>query len=360
MSFMFRSLLLMALAITTIGSARAVNLDYHPSLNLSQVRDFLNNPKSAFAARYGLTDSAGNSMDAISITQIAGQQYKYAAVYHTAYQVSGKTRYRVNLALSNDLMSWFYQGVLVDNASMPKIDHVSGSEWIVVTHEQWQGAGPGSKSPSRVAFELFYDASDLVNHIIRSTSLMPQWQNSLNGTPSIYEFHLALYNGRYSVDGQYGFHFWNGSRDVNGVTTIRQMFDPNGGTVFSPSTANAYNNLMMAQGVTGNIGDRDTIITSDARYNVQEGNLGQPAGSFDLWRLFLYSFGDANNYPTGNGSIFQLSPQTPNGSTSFGNPRITIVDNPAGTGKAFVVSYFLFGEQAGQGESGSLIYYYNL
>lgn len=338
----------------------AINNTFTPNISESNVIYYLNNPKFATGSRYNLVDSGGNPMHHPSIIQMSGQDYKYAAVYHTPYTVSGGIRYKVNLAASNDLVNWTYIDLLIDNADMPRISLVTGSNWVVVTYEQWQGAGVTSTQPARVAFKLFYDFNDLMNRTVRSTYTMSAYNGNLNGTPSIYEFHLAQYNGFYSVDGQYGFHYWDGTRDVNAVTTILKMFDPNGVAAAYPSTATAYNNLIMTNGVTGNIGDRDTLITSTARFNIQEGNIGQPGESFDKWRLFLYKFVESYNYPDGSGTLTALAPQTPNSSVSFGNPTVNVVDRPDGTGKAIVISYFIFGEGAGSGEAGSLLYYFNI
>jgi hypothetical protein len=273
--------------------------------------------------------------------------------------VPGGYRFKVNLAASQDLVSWTFLRTLVDNADMPKVLRVSGASWIVLTHEQWSGPGPASTAPSKVAFRLFYADADLLDGAIRATYTMPLFGASkLDGTPSFYDAHLVLDTGYYSVDGQYGFHNWNGTRDVNDVTTITRMFDPRfGRTAAFPSTATAYNNKLVAAGVTGNIGQRDTIAQPFGRYNVQEGNIGTPAGSWDKWRLWLYRFSETTAYPTGAGTVRRLNPVTPHHSVSFGNPSVRVVDAPDGGGQVVWVSYFLFSEGAGAGEAGSLIYW---
>jgi hypothetical protein len=251
--------------------------------------------------------------------------------------------------------------MLVDNADMPKIARVTGASWVVLVHEQWLAPEQPSGALARVQFSLFYDFDDLLNGTIRSIWLQPQYSGlGLDGTPNIYEFHLSLTNGYYDVDGQYGFHFWNGTRDVVANTTILHLFNPLGGTAQYPSTAADYNSLLMSYEVSGNIGQRDTLVTNGARYNVQEGNIGVPAGSWDKWRIWLYTFNDSYNYPTGNGTITPISPATPNRSYSFGNPSVSVVDRPSGEGKALVISYFIFTEGAGPGEAGSLLYYFDI
>jgi hypothetical protein len=77
-----------------------------------------------------------------------------------------------------------------------------------------------------------------------------------------------------------------------------------------------------------------------------------PTGSWDKWRVWLYKFTETTAYPTGAGTLRQLTPITPNGSVSFGNPSVRIVDAPDGVGQVMWVSYFLFGEGAGAGEAG--------
>jgi len=206
---------------------------------------------------------------------------------------------------------------------------------------------------------LFYSDADLLSGRVRATYTMPMYGASQpNGTPSFHDAHLALDGGHYSVDGQYGFHNWNGARDVNDVTTIIHMFDPRPGrTTAYPSTAVGYNNRFIERGVTGNIGQRDTVVAPFGRYNIQEGNIGTPAASWDKWRLWRYTFAEPTAYPTGGGTVRQLNPTTPNGSVSFGNPSVRILDAPDGAGQVMWVSYSLFAEGAGPGEAGSLVYW---
>lgn len=357
----FLAITALILSLTFAYRADAVNNLYTPTISTADLIYYLSNPRYAAFAQYDAKDSAGNAMGVPSILQLTGQAYKYAAVYHTPYLVTGGNyRFDVNLAASNDLRNWTFIRTLETNASMPKIAQVSGASWVVMTHEKWLGASPASAAPAKVSFKLFYDAGDLMNGTIRSSWNHPSFVSGLNGTPSIYSFHLAFYDGMYCVDGQYGYHYWDGTRDRVASTTIYKLFHPTATTITHPSDAAAYNNLFISNGVTGNIGQRDTVITSSGRYNIQEGNLGTPGGSWDQWRIWLYEFGDTYNYPTGSGTVTMLSPMTAAGSTSIGNPSVRVVDSPSGLGKSLVVSYFVFSEGAAPGEAGSLIYYFDI
>lgn len=351
--------LVVTIAAAWPSMACAVNFDYWPTLNDDQVIYYLSNPKYASVARYGLTDSAGNSMDSPSIVQLSGLGYKYAAVYHSYNPVQVGYKFNVNIAVSNDLTNWQYIGVIEERSGMPRIAQVPNSSWVVMGHEKWVGTDRYGKDIIGVEYDLFKSCADLINRAINSRWLQPQYYGNLNGTPSIYDLNIE-YDGTNSfVSGQFGFHFWNGSRDINAATTtLRMLSDVITYPQNYPSTTIAYNARFAAEGVSGNLGQRDTLITASNRYNVQEGNVGVPAASWDKWRIFLYKFGEKYNYPTGVGTLIPIYPKTPGGSTSFGNPSISIVDSPDGRDKIIVISYFVFSEGAAPGEGGSLLYYF--
>ena len=349
-----------ALLLLVASSASAINTGAPPDLPQDELIRCLEGPVRAAQARYALADDRGNPMHLPSVIQLLGQEPKYAAAYSTPYPVEGGTRFRVNLAVSNDLLSWTHVGQLADNAGMAKLTRVPGSQWIVLTHEQWLGRRAASTHPSRVGFKLYHDDADLIGTRVRGKYLLPPHFTNLNGTPSVYSLGLVEHRGRSRLRGTFGLHFWNGTRDVNAVATISGLFDTGGHTRSRTSTAAEYNLRFMRAGVSGNIGDRDTLVTMDGRYSVQEGNLGRAAASWDKWRLFLYKFPNRVTWPDGKGAIVSLRPRTEGGSVAFGNPTLNIVDRPDGSGKALVVSYFLFHEGAAPGEAGSLIYTCNI
>lgn len=189
----------------------------------------LENPIDATGHKYDLKDSSQNAMQSPSIIELVGQTYKYAAVYHTPYYPLGLNhppRFKINLGVSNDLLNWNYIGVLIDNASMPRIGRVRGSDWLVIAHENWIGPGLSSTAPARITYRLFNNDTDLIGQQVRASWTAPEYLNVLNGTPSFYDMHLVYRSGYFSVDGQYGFHFWDGTRDANAGSTILSMFDP--------------------------------------------------------------------------------------------------------------------------------------
>jgi hypothetical protein len=343
--------------VVSLQSSWAVssNISYDTLTNI------LSQPVRADASAYDAKDNQGNQMEVIKVLDLVGQSAKYAAVYYTPYVVSGGYRYRVNLATSDDLVHWTYIRTLVDNADMPDIRQVNNGSWLILAHEQWINGGTTgpSQAPCRVGFKLFYDSTDLLNGTIRASWLAPSYVSDLNGTPNIYEAHLTLYNNYWAADLLVGFHYWNGTQDENAYATVLKFALPQGGTAWNPTNASGYNQHLADAGVN-DLGLRDNFAVSSGIYNVQEGNLGTPGSSWEKWRVFLYAYTDSYLWPSGNGTVLQLSPQTSKGSFSFGGPRVSFVKSPRGVGDAMFVSYFIFSQGAGPGEAGNLIYYYNL
>lgn len=336
----------------------------------------ISRPDFADSARYGTHDSAGNAMDCLSVIELQNQTHKYAGVYHTGTMV-GQTgnqeiRFDVNLSVSNNLMDWEFKGQLAQNASMPEIKRVENSPWVVVAHEKWTGNSTqgGSQGPCKIQFRLFYDDANLVNCTTNADwiadvfSFQSDPLAKLNGTPNFYEVTMEQDGqGYFYAKGAIGFHFWNGQRDMVGNAAFTNLFtgNPQVQASWVPSEATDYNNLYIRAGVTGNIGQRTYLHLSSGQYLLQEANIGTPGASWDKWRIYSYAYNDGNAWPTGNGEIFGIFPQTPNDSVSFGNPKLSVVSSPTNLGgQALVISYYLFHPGNGNNEAGGLIYYFNI
>ena len=123
-------------------------------------------------------------------------------------------------------------------------------------HGKWmnESASGTSLSPSQIGFKLFYNSSDLLNGRIRSSWTAPSFGKSgLDGTPNFYNCEMK--KGKKSVvEAEIGFHFWDGTRDVNASARVTNLFSPNGETAWEPVALHSFNNKLIARGVTGNIG----------------------------------------------------------------------------------------------------------
>jgi hypothetical protein len=363
LSVLLSSIALIAFCTQT-GAAANIG-EYVPNETQNDMIYLFSNPRFADGgAVSNALDDAGNLFGGPSVIDLVGQAHKYAAVYSSPYWMNPGWRYKINLATSDDLLHWHYVRTLIDNSDLPKMTVDSTGTWIIITHEQWmtQDAHGADQGPVRATFELIYSYADLMNGVISQTWISPQYAPSgLMGTPSFYSATVGLNSyGKYVVNGAVGFHWFDGSKDENGNASFTDLFDP-AHTGWYPSTATGYDNDLISAGATGSIGQRDTLQCVNGRYNIQEGNVGGVGGDFSNWRIFLYTYGDSYAWPTGSGTALQLSVQTKGGSTSFGNPGCSVVLDPNGSGRhALFISYFIFSEGSGAGESGSLIFYWHL
>ena len=361
MKYSYITALFTALLLQCVGIACGDEV----KLSKAELTKYLSNPRLAKEGqyKYNLRDSAGNQMACVSVIDLADSKFKYAAVYHSNYKAGRGQRFKINLSVSNDLVDWTYVRTLVDTADMPRIRKANGGKWLVMTHEQWmnESRNGASSSPSRIGFKLYYDTSDLLAGKIRSTWNAPSFsQSGLDGTPNFYVYDMKKVDDWWIVEAQIGFHYWNGKRDVNATATVKKLFSPAGGTNWKPVSLDRFNNRLIRLGATGNIGQRDHIAVSSGRYNVHEANIGQATRSWDQWRIWLYEFTEPTVAPNASGTLTTLKPQTHKGSSSFGNPSVSLVRKPSGNGHRIVISYFLFHEAAAPGEAGSLIYFFDL
>jgi hypothetical protein len=268
--------------------------------------------------QYRGRDDAGHPMDGLKISP-SPDAGGFIAVYH-AYRAG---TFDVHLATSSDLMNWRWRTRLSTSASQPTIK-AAGSGYVVV----WETDGD-----NHLQFAYYDSGTDLLNAVASKTFGAPRTLSPCaEGTPNIYDGSSA------SVD--VGFHYyWNCDVD-------RQARGTTDWTSWSASAQPAMDNAILAHGVTGNIGDRDGVLTFRGYgFGLIEGQLTK--GEWGAWRVFLY------DYQAGTAELLNI--QTDAGSTAFGNPTIEQVH--VGARSAIVITLFLFSEGARGGEDGPLIYY---
>jgi hypothetical protein len=111
------------------------------------------------------------------------------------------------------------------------------------------------------------------------------------------------------------------------------------------STPNDLLNNAFGSSIAGNIGGRDYVTFEGYPFTVVEAQARK--GDFGSWSVYLYD----NTART----LTTLAPRTPGGSIAFGNPRVTVLQDPGGY-RALVVTLFAFSIGNGPGEAGPLIY----
>ena len=274
-------------------------------------------------------------------------------------------QFNVRLASSKDLMEWTFRRTIIYNGDMPFLKRVDGDDkdgWLLLAHEQWMN--PNSQEPSQLGFKLFYNESELLMGKYFNTFTAPLSVGSyshLEGTPSVYSAERAMKGSLYVVNADVGFHF----NDRNGVDTVAtgrlQDFGPT--TIQAKLTgqhrADAYDELFIAKGAIGNIGQRAPGTISGVHINAQEANIGSmPPTIWADWRIWLYFFApDEGDVPTGAAGSYvkMLNISTHGGSTAIGNPSWHLLPCPVGKpANCIFISYFVFSEGAAPGEAGVL------
>ena len=188
--------------------------------------------------------------------------------------------------------------------------------------------------------------------------------SQLEGTPNVYNVSVATTGGVTSVTAEIGFHY-NSNKGVDQVAhgILTAFGGPSPSWTAAPSTG--YNNALIAKGVIGNIGQRDSgSVGPIGPLIIQEGNIGEmPPTIWKDWRLWLYMPTAGEGLPpTGQGDLYLLQPETDKGSTAFGNPSFTTVPcpfdfPPSNKSRCLFVSFFAFGEGAKPGEAGVVAFY---
>jgi hypothetical protein len=102
--------------------------------------------------RYDMKDSTSNQMACVHAYHAHNPAIWSGNRYYAVYQAMVGDEFQVRLARSNDLMEWTFVRTLVANADMPFIKQVNGSDWLLLTHEQWMTSK--SRTPSRLGFKV--------------------------------------------------------------------------------------------------------------------------------------------------------------------------------------------------------------
>jgi hypothetical protein len=300
-----------------------------PSPAEERLRELIENVTEA---RYVLRarDSSGTGMDTAKI--IEDPSGGYLAVYHSFR----RGVFSVLLASSDDLISWSRRAELGRDASQPYIAALPDRSYLVA----WEAHGRGY---NWLSLRRYPDRTGLLAASPARVFDAPHTQvpdrRWAEGTPNLYAAWLDQDGERSIID--VGFHYFRDGRiDRQARGTLIDF------RRWSTRREPDLDAAVLAHGVRGNIGDRDTVVLAGERFTVVEGQ--QVKGDFGSWRTFLY--------PRRTGQATLLAPRTPGGSRAFANPAVTALTGPDGR-PSLVVSMFIPSEAAAPGEAGQLIYF---
>jgi hypothetical protein len=351
--FRDRVALLVVAVSTALAIAAAPALATDPSgaarVALTSLLDTI---PSAPQSSFGTLDSSGRPVGTIKIIANPGGR-GYIGVYHVS-DASGTFYTRVGT--STDLTHWSYKAQLASNASQPTIAALSDGGFLVALEKYVPSfLGLGLNPATSHVELLFYSsyANLLAGSAAQTFDAPDSLSNMYEGTPSIGATtiglpspgFLGLFAGAPLSNSQIdvGFHWYDSSAGVDRQGTAVLTNFSNWSAQVNTPLDSAF--APFAPG--GNIGGRDYVSFEGYPFTVVEAQSRK--NDFSSWRVYLYD--------DTAGILSRLTPHTPGASVSFGNPKVTVLTDPAGN-RALAASLFVFStSNNAPGEYGPLIYY---
>jgi hypothetical protein len=314
----------------------------------NQLVGLIDSVPSAPASSYATLDDTGEPLGPIKIipsTTSGG----YLGVYHV---VGSDGRFSVRVGTSSDLVHWRYARTLALDASQPTVAALSNGGYLVALEAFVPSVLGLTASTSHLEFRFYPSLSALLGGRSAQTfDASHTLSRRFEGTPSIGAATvgpparglLPLGGGAPMSNStvQIGFHYYDAAKGVDrnatGVLTNFSRWR---------SQPNSQLNNAFGSSIAGNIGGRDYVTFGGYPFTVVEAQTRK--NDFGSWRVYLYD-------ETAR-TLTALTPHTSGGSLSFGNPKVTVVTDPAGR-RALVTTLYVFSLGNAPGEAGELIYY---
>lgn len=278
-------------------------------------------------ATFGLTDDQHFSMDCLRVAQVPGRPF-YLGVYHH----QDGDRFTLLLARSRDLRAWHQITSLGSNRTMGDLVALRDGGWLLAD----ELSEPHSRSRVEVRHfdslrALLAARSDRTFRALRTLSATNE------GTPTLE--HVVWHGKPRRSHLMLGLHYLSRAGvDRNARATLTDF------KRWRARNLPTYNRAFDDHGVHGNLGGRARFLWGGRAFQLQEGQ--STPGEWGSWRIYL-------RVPSTK-QITVLHPQTPGGSTSFGNPAAAAVTLPDGR-RALVFAAFLFVPGACPGEAGEML-----
>ena len=311
-----------ALLLSAIACARPTPTD-PISTSLASVpaelRALLENVSGATRIRYDARDDRGHELDGLAIT--AAPDGGFVGVSHWWSEPTAE--FRLGLATSDDLLNWTWRAELARRASMPAIAAASDGGYVVAWEQEPDNhlrvrlvSAPGTIS----------SRPDRRRRSRRSQRL----SDCAEGTPNLTRAS--------STAVEFDYHYYADcdlDREARGATDW---------TAWSSQPRPELDAAILAHGVKGGIGDRDTIAFRGREFTLIEAM--SVRDDWSTWRIYLVD------------EMLSAAPlafATDGGSRAFTNPTAEVVElNGRPT---LFVSLFVPMEGGAGGEVGELLYY---
>ena len=290
----------------------------------------IGNLGSASGVVYDAHTTDGLELDALKVIQ-GPQPGNYLGVFDT---IGPHNLFVTRLAWSDHLGVWRSGPILSMHASMPTILYAAGGYLVAFETEVPNG-------DSQIEVEHFASLATLmVGHPDRATVLPRRLSAHNEGTPSIEAARLT--HGLADSVIVIGFHYdTRRGVDRNGVGVLR------GFSSWTERPNVELNGVLEADGVKGNIGDRDAVTIEGMAVQLVGGQ--SKRGNWSTWRLYAYSpaLRNAVKVPISGPSGTNLS---------IGVARSSIVRDAAGT-RTLVLTAFVYQQGSPPAARGELVWW---
>jgi len=295
------------------------------------------NPATADSFDADVRDNLGRSLDGLEVIDAppgSGVPGRFIGVYHSL--IGGV--YVSQVATSDDLRHWTHRGDLDAHASQASLVTVPGGGFVLALERDTPDVQYVSKSNivvrhyagwAALAAGAFTAEANLPRTLAATAEGTPELRViSWDGTPASSQLEITFhYLKNIQVD-----------RQAAGVLT---NFDP---AAWAPAADPLVNDLFIALGTRGNLGDRADVLFENHRFAVLEAQ--SVRADFATWRWYLYDR-DRNEARL-------LAVRSPAGAFALGNPTVRAFTDAQGASILFV-SGFAFWQGAPFGEAGQFI-----
>jgi hypothetical protein len=305
-----------------------------------ELSDYVTDVPGSTGYHYGLRDNRGNSMTALKV--IPNPQGGYLGAYHVLIG----SQFVIKLASSTNLLNWTYVRDLASSGAQPTIGKlgIPGDETYLLSYESSSGcSGRGGAGGYCLRFLRYASISALLSGTPYKTFTVPRTLSDCQeGTPNV---TTASIDSLGKLVLNVAFHYSPDcivDRQAKGTlvdfSSWSAQIDTSMNTLFETATPPI--------GANGSVRDRDIRGFRKLQFNLQDAQLVSDDRS--TWRTWLYDWQ--------TNAVSNLNVHTHGGSTSFGHPTITNIQNSDGSGR-LIVTYYVYAEGAVPGEAGELIFY---
>jgi hypothetical protein len=288
---------------------------------------------------YNTRDDVGEQMAALD--PIAGPRGDYLAVYSSPI---GRSRFRVSLAGSEDLIHWKRLAVLdPDGATMPSLRQIAGAPGYLLAYEKLS-----ARRLHFIRIRYYPTLAALLGGRVGAQIDLPiRFSRYNNGTPAFLaiDWNGGLKRSILTV----AFHYETASRSGVPGPDREAIGQLRGFRSWRVSKDSAIDAQLDDDGFAGSHGDRRQFSFGGKLWRVYEAQT--VFNEFAAWHVLLYDVSSGRFYP------LRLTTATGVRSASFGTPTATILRAPGGTGMALVVTIYVFGSDGAGAGAGELVYY---